>query len=226
MIYLNFKTYPQATTDDNALKLAQIAQKVATQCAIPITVCLQATDIYKVAQTVDIPVFGQHVDPIEPGKHTGAITALALKQAGAAGALLNHSEHRILSSEKSSITRLKKTISIAKSNGLKTLVCVESPLEARQVDPFGPDAIALEDASLIGSNRAIVNNPQGRQKVIEFINLKLKRELLVGAGITSQADVVESRQLGAAGVLISSGFVLAAEPTTTLTELSRGFNQQ
>ena len=49
----------------------------------------------KVAEAVEIPVFAQHIDPIKPGNSTGHILAESVKEAGAVGTLINHSERQL-----------------------------------------------------------------------------------------------------------------------------------
>ena len=224
MIILNFKTYPEATLGDSPIKLAKIAQTASGQFSLPIILCVQASDIFQICQAVSIPVYAQHIDPFEPGKHTGSTTALAVRQDGAAGVLINHSEHRIISKDPKSWQTLTHTIQLAKKNRLKTLVCVESSAEAQKIDRLKPDAIALEDPVLIGGKESIVKNLAGKQKVAEFIARNLKAKSLIGAGVKSQSDVVKALQLGADGILISSGFVKAADPAEVLQDLCAGFN--
>ena len=217
MIVLNFKTYAEVTMGDNALDLARIAQDVHDTYNVDIVLCVQAPDLYKVSRAVSIPVYAQHIDPIDPGKNTGFISPLAIKENGSSGVLINHSEHRI------GMEMIEKTIAAAKEYDLKTIVCVENAEEAVEVDIFGPDAIALEDPVLIGGSESIVKNEAGKQKVIEFVAKNLNALPLVGAGVKDQPDVRESLNLGARGVLLASGFDLADDPRAVLQDLCEGY---
>jgi triosephosphate isomerase (TIM) len=217
MIVVNFKTYPEVTLENNAVKLAQICQEVFQQYQVPIVLCVQATDIYKITQTVSLPIFAQHIDPIVPGKNTGFISAKAIKENGAVGVMINHSEHRI------GLPNIQKTIEIAKQENLQTLVCVENAGEGQQVDLWQPDMIALEDPVLIGGSESIVHNEAGKQKVVEFVNAGIKAKTLVGAGVKNQEDIRVSLQLGAKGVLLASGITLATDPKAVLIDLCEGF---
>ena len=85
MIFINFKTYPE-TSDQKAIELCKLIQN--TQSTIPVIPCLQATDIKQVTQAVDLPVWTQHLDPVELGKHTGFTAPEAVKKDGAIGTLL------------------------------------------------------------------------------------------------------------------------------------------
>jgi len=217
MIVINLKTYREVTQNDHVIELAQICQQVFEQYHVSIVLCVQATDITEVAKFVTIPVFAQHIDPIEPGKNTGFISGFAAKQAGATGVMINHSEHRI------GDENIRKTMQIAKQNGLQTLLCVENAAEAQRLIDSQPDIIALEDPILIGGNVSIVTNDEGKQKVQEFVNLHLPTKCLVGAGVKDGNDVKVSMEMGANGVLIASGFDLASDPKTVLEDLCKGF---
>ncbi|MGI5828027.1 MAG: triose-phosphate isomerase [Patescibacteria group bacterium] len=220
MIVVNLKTYSEVTLGSQAVNLARIAETVAAEQNIPIILCVQATDIYKVSQAVSLPVFAQHIDPFPPGKYTGFTSGLAVKENGAKGVMINHSEHRI------GMENVKKCLEVAKQEGLQTLVCVETAQEAQEVDTYQPDMIALEDPVLIGGSESIVHNPSGKQKVEEFVNLKLHAKPLVGAGVKDAQDVITSLHLGAAGVLLASGVALASNPKAVLTNLCKGFSQK
>ena len=69
-IVLNMKTYSQAT-GKAALKLAKICDEVAKDKGASIVICPQLADAQKIVESVDIPVFAQHVDDVDPGSHTG-----------------------------------------------------------------------------------------------------------------------------------------------------------
>src|SRR3989344_7110418 len=94
MIFLSLKTYREAT-GNNVIKLLSSVQKVSRETGIPIIPIAQATDIYRIKKELDIEVWAQHVDPIDPGKNTGWISPYSIKQAGATGVLINHSEHKL-----------------------------------------------------------------------------------------------------------------------------------
>ncbi len=223
MIILNLKTYPQSTLNNGSVNLAKIAQEVYNKYQIPIILAPQTTDIYKVSQAVNLSVYAQHIDAITPGKHTGYISATAVKESGATGVLINHSEHRLLKNGQLDIKLLEQTLNIAKENNLKTLVCVENVAEAKQIGHLEIDAIALEDPTLIGGNESIVANNAGKQQVTNFVNLKLASLPLVGAGVKHRIDIQTSLELGAKGVLLASGFVKASDPKEFLSDLCEGY---
>jgi len=94
IVILNFKTYLEST-GENALKLAEISESVARQTGVNIVVAPQHPDIYRISRKLDITVFAQHVDPVDAGGHTGSIFLDCVKDAGASGTLINHSERRM-----------------------------------------------------------------------------------------------------------------------------------
>jgi len=217
MIVINLKTYSEVTEGDKPVELAKIAQEVFDKYQVPFILCVQATDIYRVTQAVNIPVYAQHIDPIQPGKNTGFISALAVKEAGAVGVMINHSEHRI------GMQAIAEVVEIANQYELNTMVCVENADEGAEVDKFNVGAIALEDPVLIGGTESIVKNDAGKKKVEEFVAMNLQGSPLVGAGVKDQNDVKVSIQIGAKGVLLASGFDLADDPRAVLEDLCQGF---
>ncbi|MEE9409406.1 MAG: triose-phosphate isomerase, partial [Candidatus Heimdallarchaeota archaeon] len=70
IIILNFKNYLEAV-GEKSLYLSKIAEEVAKEIGVEIAVCPQTVDIWKVSQSVDIPVLSQHVDSNNPGSFTG-----------------------------------------------------------------------------------------------------------------------------------------------------------
>ena len=56
MIITNFKTYESAT-GDAAMSLARVHQEVARETGADIQVVVQAVDLAKISQELDIPVF-------------------------------------------------------------------------------------------------------------------------------------------------------------------------
>ena len=88
MIVINFKNYK---TGKDALKLAKLVEKYLPKAIVAVP----ATDIENVAEKTNLRVYAQHVDCLEDKKGTGFITPKSIKRDGAAGAILNHSEHPI-----------------------------------------------------------------------------------------------------------------------------------
>lgn len=64
VILVNFKAYNEAS-GKNVLKLARICDLMAEKYKVDIVIALQYTNIKEIKSKVKIPVFGQHIDPIE-----------------------------------------------------------------------------------------------------------------------------------------------------------------
>lgn len=216
MIFVNFKTYPGGT-GEKALALAHACQKAQAATGVAFRLCVQATDISILAQQTDLPIWAQHVDPVEPERHTGFVTAFAVGQAGACGTLLNHSEHPL------ELGELEKAVNLAKTEGLEVLVFVKDLDEAKRVSEFEPEFLALEEPELIATGKAMIESTSGKEKIRQFLEAGFSSFLLVGAGISSKEDVGESVELGAKGVVVSSSVVLSSQPQQVLEELALGF---
>ncbi len=216
VIVLNFKTYIEAT-GKNAIKLAKIAEEVHSETGVEIIVCPQHIDLKYVANSISIPVFAQHIDPIKPGSHTGHILPEAVKEAGAIGTLINHSEKRLLLSD------IDYAINRAKEIGLLTLACSNNVQVSMAIAQLNPWAIAIEPPELIGTGRAVSKvEPEivvRAVKAVKMINKNI--HVLCGAGISSDEDVEAALKLGAEGVLLASAFVKAKNPKKKLLSFAK-----
>ena len=212
-LIVNFKTYESAT-GDKALKLAKIHEKASKITGKTIAVCVQPADIYRVAKAVKIPVFSQHIDDVDYGAHTGAILPESVKQAGAFGTLINHSEKQV------KLEVIKNLIVKAKKAGLFTIVCANSPAKADLISKFHPDLIAVEPPELIGGDISVSKaRPGVIKKSVKAVG---KNKLLVGAGVKNCEDVKIALKLGAKGILVASGVVQAKNPEKALLDLAKG----
>jgi len=216
MIIVNFKTYSEAT-GRRAIELAKKAEKVSDEINVSIGVAPQFVDIAAVAKAVGIPVFAQHIDPIEPGSYTGHVLAESVKEAGAVGTLINHSERQLKLSD------INEAIAITGENGLLSVVCANNPSISAAVATLKPDIIAIEPPELIGTGIPV---SKAKPEVVTG-TIKLVREvdstvtILCGAGITNGEDVSAALNLGTQGVLVASGIVKAKDPYRILSEFAK-----
>src|SRR2546428_4800318 len=88
VIILNFKTYPEIL-GNRGWELTKVFAAVEDDTGASIVLSPPMSDLAHIAKLVHIPVFGQHVDAVEPGPTTGWIPPEALLEAGAAGARLH-----------------------------------------------------------------------------------------------------------------------------------------
>lgn len=207
IVLVNLKCYASGT-GPGAIALAQACEERGARIAV------QTADIYRVCQHTDAEVWAQHVDPIEFGSFTGATLPEAVKQAGAVGTIINHSEHQLPPHI------VEAAIERCKEVGLRTMVCADSLEKAKVIADFEPDYIALELPELIGGDVSITSaDPDLIKQAVE----ELGDNVLVGAGVHSGEDLAKSLEFGAQGVLVASAVVKKTrDPRRALKELYSG----
>jgi len=215
MIVVNFKTYIEST-GKRAVELAEKAEKVNEETGVSVGVAPQFTDIRAIANTVRIPVLAQHVDPIKPGGYTGHVLVEAIKEAGAIGTLINHSERRLKLSE------IDEAVRMVRENDLVSVVCANNPTTSAAVAALEPDIIAIEPPELIGTgipvSKAKPEVVTDTVKLVRKVNSRVT--ILCGAGITHGEDVAAALRLGTQGVLVASGIVKAKDPYAIMREFA------
>jgi len=215
IIIVNFKTYLEAT-GRKAVELAEKAEKVSKETGVCIAVAPQFVDIAAVAKAVEIPVFAQHIDPVKPGSCTGYVLAESVKEAGAVGTLINHSERQLKLSD------IDATIKLAREKGLVSCVCANNPSVSAAVAALKPDIVSVEPPELIGSGIAVSKaQPEvvaATVKLVRGINAKVI--ILCGAGISRGEDVAVALKLKTQGVLVASGIVKAKDPYCIMREFA------
>ena len=221
LILINFKAYAEAT-GRNAIKLAKICYELSRKYNVNVIIAPQDVDIYRIKSKFRIPIFAQSIEPIEPGAHTGHELALAAKESGASGTLINHSENKL------SLEEIRRSIQLAKRYGLKTVVCSPDLEMSRKIPKFNPDFIAFEAPELIGTGKAISKvKPESVRKFVEIVNKVNSRVVpLCGAGISTGEDVRTSLELGVKGVIVSSAFVKSKKPKDVLIDLIEGLKKK
>ncbi|MGD0818123.1 MAG: triose-phosphate isomerase [Methanomassiliicoccales archaeon] len=216
-IIVNFKVYREVE-GARAVSVALACQKVAEESGVSVSVCPPMVELSKVAAAVNIPVLAQHVDARKPGSNTGWITPEMIASAGAAGTLLNHSEHRL------EITELKNSVSACKANGLLSVVCADSAETSGAVAFFKPDFIAVEPPELIGGDISVTSaRPEVVSDAVNAVHrIDANIPVLCGAGVKTGKDVKAALDLGAKGVLLASGVVKATDVHKALSDLVSG----
>jgi triosephosphate isomerase len=211
MIIVNFKTYLEST-GKRAIELAKQAEKASKETGTSIVVVPQFVDLAKIAETVDIPVFAQHIDPVKPGGFTGHVLAESVKEAGAVGTLINHSERQLKLSDIDSI------IAIAKEKELISCVCANNPSVSAAIAAMRPNITSVEPPELIGSGISVSKaKPEIVTDTVKLVKqVDPKMIILCGAGISTAEDVSIALKLGTRGVLVASGIVKAKDPYSVL----------
>lgn len=214
IVILNFKTYLESS-GENALNLAKALEIVAIETGIAMVAAPQASDTFRISEETSIPILAQHIDPISPGGHTGSNLLECMVEAGITGTLLNHSECRM------NLSDIDEVIKQTKKNDIFSVVCtnnIETSVAAATLDP---EFVAVEPPELIGSGISV---SQAEPEIVEGTVAKVKKvnkkvEVLCGAGISTGDDMRQAMDLGASGVLLASGIILADDPKEALLDL-------
>ena len=214
VVILNLKTYLESS-GKNALKLAKALETVAIESGITMAAVPQASDIFRISEETDIPILAQHIDPISPGGHTGSNLLECMVEAGITGTLLNHSEQRM------QLADIDEVIKQSKRKDLFSVVCTNNIETSVAAATLSPEFVAVEPPELIGSGIPV---SQAEPEVVEGTVAKVKKvnkkvEVLCGAGISTGDDMAAAMELGASGVLLASGIILADNPKEALLDL-------
>ncbi|PVX26656.1 MAG: triose-phosphate isomerase [Candidatus Bathyarchaeum sp.] len=220
IIIVNYKTYSEAT-GKKAVKLSKIAEEVSMQTGVNVAVAPQLADIASVCDAVSIPVFSQHIDPIAPGSSTGHVLLESVKEAGAIGTLINHSERRL------KLCDIEAIIALTRDADMVSVVCTNNAAVSEAAAALKPDIVSLEPPELIGTGIPV---SQSKPEVVKD-TVSLVRHVnpcvvtLCGAGITKGEDVSAALNLGTKGVLVASGIVKAKDPRKVIMEFAEAVNQ-
>lgn len=220
IIIVNCKTYSEAT-GKKAIELAKVAENVSLETEVCIGLASQFVDIAPIAHTVSIPVFAQHIDPVKPGSSTGHILVESIKEAGAVGTLINHSERQL------KLINIEVAIARARETGLVSVVCANNAVVSAAVAALKPDMIAVEPPELIGTGIPVSKaKPEVLTGAIELVK-RINPDVVVlcGAGITKGEDVAAALKLGTEGVLVASGIVKAKDPYKVLLEFAEAITK-
>ncbi|MBP1927854.1 triosephosphate isomerase [Methanolinea mesophila] len=213
-ILLNLKTYTEGS-GQRVHNLADAAQQVADESGTSIGIAPSYMNIHPISMHYALPVYAQHVDGAEPGAHTGSITAEALKQAGATGSLVNHSERRL------TLADIDAAVQALKAQRMISVVCTNNDITTAAAAVLSPDYVAIEPPELIGSGISVSKaNPEIITRSVEAVRkVNPGVKILTGAGIQSGECVKIARDLGTDGVLLASSVVKAKVPITVLRDL-------
>lgn len=217
VIVLNVKTYGEAV-GEKTIEIAKQMEQIGEETGVNMAISVQATDLSLCAKTVDIPVYAEHIDPIKPGSHTGWTLPEAVKDAGAVGTLINHSEHRL------TLADIDACLLRAKEVSLDQIICSNNIATSKAIAALGPQFVAVEPPELIGGDisvtRADPGIVSGSVEAVKDINKNV--HVLCGAGVKNGKDVKKAIELGAKGVLLASGVVKAKDKSEVLRDLASG----
>ncbi len=208
ILLINFKVYNSSIEDP--IEIANIVKKVSEETGTNIVVAPSHLALKEVAKIV--PTFSQSIDPFDLGAHSGSVIAEEVKKAGAVGAIINHSEKRL------DVKDIEMCVRKCRENELISIVCVENLEEAKFYSTLNPEFIAIEPPELIGKYSVTQVNP----KIVEDVVNSIKVKVLCGAGIRTKDDIKKALELGAVGVIASSGIINAENVEEALREAATG----
>lgn len=217
VIIINLKTYKEGY-GKRGLELLKGIEKVSASHKGQVAVAAGPADIALFSQGCSLPVLSQHIDPVGHGAYTGHVLPEAVKEAGAVGTLINHSERRL------TLADIEASIARAKEVGLLTCVCTNNIDTSAAVAALDPDYLAVEPPELIGGDISVSSaRPEvisGSVEKVHRINKDVK--VLCGAGVKNGDDVRKAIELGSAGVLLASGVVKAKDVVKVMKDLLAG----
>ncbi|HJJ47285.1 MAG TPA: triose-phosphate isomerase [Methanocorpusculum sp.] len=212
-ILINFKSYHEGA-GNNTDRIAKAAELIMAENDVIIGIAPQFAEIPQVCKQYKLPVYAQHIDPVE-GAFTGRIPAFSARAAGCTGTLLNHSERRL------TVADIEASVRDATSNHLETVVCTNNAAVSAACAIFEPTYVAVEPPELIGSGISVTKaDPEIIRNTVNFVkSVNPHVKVLCGAGIQTGECVKTALDLGADGVLLASGVVKAKDPATILRNL-------
>lgn len=196
-----------------SLELALVADKLAEKYDVEIFFTAPFADLSNIkANTKNVIVTAQHMDPLVPGRGMGHVLPESLKAAGAEAVFLNHAEHSL------KLVDLVKTMNRAKELGIITIVCADSLQEAVAIAKLGPDILLCEPTDLIGTGKT-----SDESYLVETTNKikEIDENILVmqASGISSGEDVYKVISHGADGTGATSGILKAPNRAKRLEEM-------
>ncbi len=227
ILFINYKLYPQAAGVKGVELTRRIAAVASEYPDVQVAVSPQVLDIREVADSglkltarqgdAEIEIWAQHCDAASEGRGTGYITPAGLKEDGADGVFLNHSEHPF-----QRFGDLQKAVEMCKKNSLSVLIFSPDINHLKKVLAFPADFYAIEPPELIASKDSSISDSQP-SLISKSVEIVPSGTLIVGAGIKSKKDVEIALQLGACGVAVASDIVKAEDPKQEIRELLEGF---
>lgn len=202
-LIINFKAYPNAFR--NGVKIAELCadlNSATSNKGLEILIAPPSTMLRQLAGIA--PAIAQHTEPILSGPHTGKMTVMELKESGANGSLLNHSENWM------GPRKLKYAIKMLDEHKLLSFACVSTAFSAERIlKKIKPNYIVFEPTELIGGNISV--SVARKSEIVEFVAIANKNNSipLIGAGISTRRDIRDGLGYGTEGFVVSSSVMLA-----------------
>jgi len=217
VIVINLKTYRQGS-GKRGLELLKIIERTGKEYSVNFSAAAAATDIYRYARETEVPILAQHIDDIGYGSHTGFVLPEAVVEAGAAGTLINHAEHRLRLAEISALVKRARELELA------SIVCTNDIPTTTAAAALAPDYVAVEPPELIGGDISVSTaKPEIVSGSVEAARkIDAGVPVLCGAGVKNGFDIKRAGELGSPGVLLASGVVCVNNPAEVLADMAKG----
>ncbi|TLX68234.1 MAG: triose-phosphate isomerase [Thaumarchaeota archaeon] len=213
-LIINLKNYSEIS-GDNSIRIVEDAKNARLMNHADIVVAPPPSSILALSK-IAIPIVSQHVDDAAIGATTGFIVPEIVKSYGAVGSIINHSEHKI------EYLQIKSLVKRLRDLEMVSIVCAADLDEVEKTSRLSPDFLAIEPPELIGKGVAVSKaNPsivRNSVKVVKRVSPAVK--VICGAGIVDKYDVEKAIELGAEGILISSGIVKSSSWYDKILELA------
>jgi triosephosphate isomerase len=144
-----------------------------------------------------------------------------VKEAGAVGTVINHSERQL------KLADIDANITLARNVNLISCVCANNPAVSAAIAALKPDIVSIGPPELIGTGIAVSKaQPEVVTDTVKLVRaVNPECAILCGAGISRGEDVSVALKLGTQGVLVASGIVKAKDPYTILREFADATKQ-
>ena len=220
LIIINCKNYLEVA-GEKILQLSEIAKDISNSNKVQIMLAPPQNCLFYLSQSIKLPLICQHIDDEKIGATTGFIIPELAKSYGAAGSLINHSEHRI------EHTHIQNLVERLRQLNMTSIVCAATSKEVGELARLQPNMIAIEPPELIGTGKAVskVNPSIITDSVKEAGRYSENIKVICGAGIVDKTDVQSAINLGSKGILLASGLIKSEGWQDKLIELCEGFEQ-
>jgi len=215
VLVVNFKAYEQGFR--RFAEIARAAARVSGETGVRVVLAVPAPLVFPVSE-IHGDVYLEHVDPVGFGAHTGFLPGESLALLPVRGTLLNHSEHKV------TYRHVQAAVRAVRAAGREVLVCADTPEEAAAMALLEPSMVAVEPPELIGTGVSVSRaRPELITKAVEAVRRVAPGvPVLAGAGISGPEDAEKAVRLGAAGVLVASYVMKAADPGERMRLLAEG----
>ena len=184
-----------------SLELALATDQVAADTGLTIYFTCPYADIRMIREkTQHIIVCAQSLDPLTPGRGMGHVLPESLYEAGARAVFLNHAENP------KTVAELYACIKRARELGMITVVCADSPVEAKAVACMGADIVLAEPTDLIGTGQ-VADDSYTTETVKALHEVAPDVLVMIASGVSTAEDCYNVVRLGADGTGATSGIL-------------------